>query len=209
MNLNIQTQSKQISIYLIHRYPPIISVHYPWFHPSRYPCISILHLSYPCIIRLTRTRRPGPAAPPSLDTPLSPRPSHTDSVMILLSPSVWRRIIRVQYSSFPWGEYVVRVGPAHPSKAGLGNWRAATKRQQEWWAEGTTLFLPIRLINSRLKNNEWNPCLRGKGSLDTALNLCLCGKGFVGVGSKQWMGSMPSRQGFHGIYAFVARVPIV
>jgi hypothetical protein len=45
-----------------------------------------------------------------------------------------------------------------------------------------SLFLPIRLIKSRFKYNEWNLCLRGKGSLDTALNLCLCGKGSVDVG---------------------------
>ena len=141
-----------------------------------------------------------------------PRPAWTHSQ----SKSHWMYYLRQCDDGFsqsstpiPWGECVVRVGPAHPSPAGLGNWRAATKRQQEWWAEGTALFLPIRLIKSRFKNNEWNLCLRGKGSLDTALNLCLCGKGSVGVGSKQWMGSMPSRQGFHGIYAFVARVPFV
>jgi hypothetical protein len=44
--------------------------------------------------------------------------------------------------------------------------------------------VPFSKCNSSIFSN-WNLCLRGKGSLDTALNLCLCGKGSIGLGSKQ------------------------
>jgi hypothetical protein len=86
-----------MSIYHIHASAPIICLHYPCCYPSWYPLIFILHLHihvYPI-----DSDSGGPAAPPSLDTRLSP--SHTDSVISVLYSYSLRRMCGLSWAAHP------------------------------------------------------------------------------------------------------------